>query len=653
MKGILDKMRDKCWLGKQVDRAFFNSFQIDSKDLISNTIIKEMPILFKEIEKVSQNAAILFQLIQDDSLGEEGFNIKRCESTIIQANTSKGLLYGMYRLYEEILLGNQFEEIVSIPDQSIRMINHWDNIDGTIERGYAGESIFYANNQFRRDWTIVHEYARLLASIGINALSINNVNVHKVETRLITMDFIEDLKTMNAIFSSYGIKLFLSINFASPITIGRLETADPLDERVQNFWQKIVSNLYKEIPTFGGFVVKADSEGEPGPFAYGRGHDDGANMFAEILKPFGGICIWRCFVYNCKQDWRDRSIDRARAAYDHFMPLDGRFSDNVILQIKLGSLDFQVKEPVSPLFGGLRKTNQIIEFQLTQEYTGQQRAVYYQAPVWKEALDFDTKHDYSPSVVKGLLKSNSIDSKNSGICAVGVVGMDENWTHHKLMQSNIYAYGKLCWDNQLTSEEMANNWSKLSFILSDQDHKTVSEILITSRETYRLYNAPNGVGFMCKPHIHYGPDVDGYEYDRWGTYHFADRNGIGNNRSKTGTKYVEQYSSQRCEEYHNVKTCPDDLLLWFHYVKYDHKLQNGKTLIQDIYDNHFEGVERVQKYIAQWKTLENEIDEESYSNVSGLLDEQYDMAIEWRDQINTYFFRKSGISDKYNRNIYH
>lgn len=645
-------MRDKCWLKKRLDSTFFNTYQISTEDLISSTIKKEMPMLFNEVKEVSQNADVSFQLIEDVTLGEEGFRIKVSNSTVIQSNSTKGLLYGMYRLYEELLLENKFEEIISIPDQSIRMINHWDNMDGTIERGYAGQSIFYSKNEFRRDWDILKEYARLLSSVGINALSINNVNVHKVETRLVSKDFIEDLKEVNKILLSYGIKMFLSINFASPITIGHLETADPLDENVQKFWQKIVADLYKEIPEFGGFVVKADSEGEPGPFAYNRGHDDGANMLAKILKPYNGVCIWRCFVYDCKQDWRDRSIDRARAAYDHFMPLDGKFDDNVILQIKLGPLDFQVKEPVSPLFGGLRKTNQIIEFQLTQEYTGQQRAVYYQAPVWKEALDFDTQHEYSPSVVKELLKSNSINPKKSGICAVGVVGMDENWTHHKLMQSNIYAYGRLSWDNQLSSEEIARNWSRLTFILSEKGHEIISNILITSRETYQLYNAPNGVGFMCKPNIHYGPDVDGYEYDRWGTYHFADRNGIGNNRSKTGTKYVEQYSEKRCEEYNDLATCPDDLLLWFHYVEYDYKLKNGKMLIQDIYDNHFEGVERVKGYIDEWTTLASEIDEESYSNVIALLNEQYEMSVEWRDQINTYFYRKSGISDKHNRKIF-
>ena len=254
-----------------------------------------------------------------------------------------------------------------------------------------------------------------------------------------------------------------------------------------------IAKIYQIIPDFGGFVVKADSEGEPGPFAYGRGHDEGANLFGRILGKYGGLCIWRCFVYDCAQDWRDRSIDRARAAYDHFLPLDGKFDDNVILQIKLGALDFQVIEPLSPLFGALRHTNQIIEFQLTQEYTGQQRAIYYQVPVWKEVLDFDTKYEYEPSVVKELLKTNSVNPKLSGICAVGVVGMDDNWTHHKLMQSNIYAYGRLCWDNELSSETIAEEWSKLTFSLSEEARKKVVSMLTTSRETYRLYNAPNGV----------------------------------------------------------------------------------------------------------------------------------------------------------------
>ena len=352
------------------------------------------------------------------------------------------------------------------------------------------------------------------------------------------------------------------------------------------------------------------------------------------------------------QDWRDRSIDRARAAYDHFLPLDGKFDDNVSLQIKLGPLDFQVKEPVAPLLGALRHTNYIMEFQLTQEYTGHQKAIYYQVPVWKEVLDFDFKNEDTPGTLKELIPANSPNKANSGICAVGVVGMNSNWTGHKLMQSNIYAYGRLAWNNDLTSAQIADDWTSLTFALTADYQTKLVEMLMTSRETYSLYTAPRGVGFMVKPHLHDGPDVDGYEYASWGTYHFADRNGIGNNRSKTGTGYVEQYPAAVCDLYNNVATCPDDVLLWFHYVTYDHVMQNGKTLIQDIYDNHFLGVERVEDYQKVWATFADQVDQVSFENVTDLLEWQRHLAVEWRDQINTYFYRKSGVEDVHGRTIY-
>lgn len=645
--------RDPCWLQGTVSNTNFKTFSIEDKDRIVTTIREEMSILFPDTQEISGKGDLAFVFIQDEELGEEGYYIESENSrVVIKANCSKGLLYGFFYIYQQLRQNKPLVTGRSVPDQSFRMINHWDNMDGSIERGYAGDSIFYKDNTFRRDYDLVRQYARLLASVGINALSINNVNVHEVETRLILESSLPDVKMLNDIFAAYGIKTFLSINFAAPKKIGGLHTADPLDEKVIEFWENTIAKIYQVIPDFGGFVIKADSEGEPGPFAYGRGHDEGANLFGRILGKFGGLCIWRCFVYDCAQDWRDRSIDRARAAYDHFLPLDGKFDDNVILQIKLGALDFQVIEPLSPLFGALRHTNQIIEFQLTQEYTGQQRAIYYQVPVWKEVLDFDTKYDYEPSIVKKLLKTNSVNPKLSGICAVGVVGMDDNWTHHKLMQSNIYAYGRLCWDNQLSSEEIAQEWSSLTFSISQKAHEKIVSMLTTSRETYRLYNAPNGVGFMCKPNVHYGPSIDGYEYDRWGTYHFADRNGIGNDRTLNGTKYVQQYSPTRCQEYNDVTTCPDEFLLWFHHVPYEHVLQNGKTLIQDIYDNHFDGVQRVADYQKIWESLSGEIDLVSFKNVRELLKEQYEMAVEWRDQVNTYFYRKSGVVDEKDRKIY-
>ncbi|MGX7047403.1 alpha-glucuronidase [Lactococcus piscium] len=649
--------KDSCWLTKKITDDRYQGYYLNDTSKIATTIADEFSDLYTNMHKKSnqEDADIVFDLVTDARLGQEGFKVVLENHVItILANHSKGLLYGFYHIYTVLAQGADVVSLMSIPDQSIRMINHWDNMDGSIERGYAGDSIFYKANTFRRDFELIRQYARLLASVGINAVSINNVNVHQVETRLILEENLPDVKEISDIFSHYGIKTYLSVNFASPKLVGGLATSDPLADDVNRFWTKIAKTIYRAIPDFGGFVVKADSEGEPGPFTYGRGHDDGANMFARALSPYGGHVIWRCFVYDCKQDWRDRSIDRARAAYDHFIGLDGKFDDNVTLQIKLGPIDFQTREPVTPLFGALKKTNHMIEFQITQEYTGHQKHIYYLAPVWKEALDFDTQMTDGKSLVKTTLKEHSVIPSLSGIAAVGSVGMDNNWTHHKLMQINLFAYGRLCWDNGLTSQEIADEWLKLTFYLSAQAKAKLLDVLLTSRETYEFYTAPLGIGFMVKPQLHYGPDVDGYEYDRWGTYHFADRNGIGVNRTSIdGTGYTAQYGAALEAQYNDSATCPDNLVLFFHHLPYTHRLQeSGKTLIQHIYDTHFEGVEQVEHYIAVWEALEDELDVVSFENVKLLLAEQYRVAKDWRDQVNTYFWRKSGIADAHSRQIY-
>lgn len=646
--------RDRCWLTKKVDVEKIKTFSIQNIDRITDTIVSEMNVLFSNVSRKAHDSDLLFELTKNFSLGTEGFSISNKNSkVIIHAQTTKGLLYGMFFLHRSLIENNNnVREIISKPDQSLRMINHWDNMDGTIERGYAGNSIFFKDNDFRRDYDLVREYARLLSSVGINAVTLNNVNVRGRAIELICEENLGEVKMLNDIFSSYGIQTFLCVNFASPKIIGGLDTADPLDKSVIEFWNNITKKIYKYIPDFGGFVIKADSEGEPGPFEYGRKHDEGANLFGRALEPYGGRCIWRCFVYNHKQDWRDRSTDRAKAAYEEFMPLDGKFIDNVSLQIKLGPLDFQVREPVSPLLGSLRNTNYLIEFQLTQEYTGHQKSIYYQVPVWKEALDFDCKYEDTPGTVKELIRKNSPIVNNSGICAVGLVGMDSNWTGNKLMQINLFAYGLLSWNNNLSSEIIADEWIDLTFSLGNNLKDKLREILLTSRETYAMYTAPRGVGFMVRPVTHDGPSIDGYEYDKWGTYHFADWQSIGNDRTKNGTGFVKQYSPEVCEFYDNLETCPDNLLLWFHHVPYTHILHNGKSLIQDIYDNHFVGVDRVKQYQIDWQSFEGKIDENSYYNVKSLLSYQLKMAIEWRDQINTYFYRKTGISDIHGRKIY-
>lgn len=650
------KTMDKGWLGKKVDDLALKTFKIENVDELTATIIREMKALFSDCQlSEDKDASLIYEISKNDKLGSEGFTIsKKNQSILISANTTKGLLYGCFHLYQELVVGKEVPDVFSsVPDQSIRILNHWDNFDGSIERGYAGDSIFYKDNKFRHNYDKLREYARLITSMGINAISINNVNVHKRETFFITGTYLEEIKAIAEIFHQYGIDIYLSVNFAAPVTVGGLENADPVDAAVAKFWREIADGIYKVIPYFGGFLIKADSEGEPGPFTYGRNHDEGANMLARALRPHGGRVIWRCFVYNCLQDWRDRSIDRAKAAYDNFIALDGKFDDNVILQIKNGPIDFQVREPVSPLFGALKKTNHILEVQITQEYTGHQKHICYLLPMWKEILDFDTKYPVDRSQVKDVIRNQSLNIKDSGIAAVANVGMDNNWTGHKLAQVNLFGFGKVAWDNSLSSEEIVDEWLALTFNLNDKDKAIIAEIILTSYRTYEDYTAPLGIGFMVRPNHHYGPDVDGYEYDRWGTYHFADRDGIGVERTlANGTGYTRQYSDEKFAEYENLATCPDELVIFFHHLPYTHVLHSKKTIIQHIYDTHFEGYDKVEKYIEMWKQLGDVLDKESYQNVAERLEEQRRCARDWKDQINTYFYRKSGIPDALGRKIY-
>lgn len=651
----MNKERDLCWLKKPVGQGiagFCITGSHGTKQV--ETLVREMPLLFEGIKETDQkDANILFRKTEDSAFSQEGYGIEREGNRyVVKAFTEQGLLYGMFGLHRLLAAGKTEFPYVSVPDQSIRMINHWDNFDGSIERGYAGESIYYENNHFRGDLDLIRQYARLLCSVGINAISINNVNVHQMETHFIEPEYLANIKKISDVFGQYGIRTFLSINYASPMSIDGLETADPLSVEVRQWWKKTVAKIYEMIPDFAGFVVKADSEGRPGPFTYGRNHDEGANMLAEAVAPYGGIIIWRCFVYNCKQDWRDRSLDRAKAAYDIFLELDGKFADNVVLQIKNGPIDFQIREPHSPLFGALKKTNQMLEFQITQEYTGHQIDICYLIPMWKETLDFDTKYS-GDSVIKHVLGDNSSNRKLSGIAAVSSVGMDSNWTGNKLSQANLYGYGRLIWNNDASAKEIAREWVRLTFGLSPEGEDKLTDILMTSRKTYEDYTCPLSVGFMCKPSLHYGPDIDGYEYDSWGTYHYADRNGLGRDRTKaTGTAYTFQYSKERAEEYENLSSCPDEYLLFFHHVPYTHRLHSGKTVIQHIYDTHFEGVEKVEEYQKIWESLREQLDAESYENVKERLERQLSNAVNWRDQINTYFYRKSGIPDEKRRTVY-
>ncbi|MFS0862629.1 alpha-glucuronidase family glycosyl hydrolase [Fredinandcohnia sp. 179-A 10B2 NHS] len=603
-----------------------------------------------------ENGALPIDASKLSSLNSESYFIKTVKNKLyVIGKTDKGVLYGVFHLLRMIQQEADLHslDIVEAPVNQLRMINHWDNMDGSIERGYAGKSIFYKDYQFIRNWNRIKDYARLLSSVGINGVSINNVNVHEIESKLITSEYLPDVAKVADIFRGYGIKTYLSANYASPIQLGDLDTADPLDEGVRSWWKEKVKEVYNYIPDFGGFVVKADSEHRPGPFTYNRTHADGANMLGEALKPFGGVVFWRCFVYNCLQDWRDRKTDRARAAYDHFKPLDGQFLENVVLQIKNGPMDFQVREPVSPLFGAMSETNQVLEFQVTQEYTGQQRHLCYLIPQWKEVLDFDTHAKGEGSTVKKVVSGSLYHNTLSGITAVSNIGDDLNWNGHTLAQANFYGYGRLIWNPDLKTDEITEEWVEQTFGKNELVFEKLKDMLHTSWSIYEKYTAPLGVGWMVNPSHHYGPNVDGYEYDVWGTYHFADWKGIGVNRTlKDGTGYTGQYFKENTDLFESLDTCPDELILFFHHVPYTHVLRSGVTVIQHIYNTHFEGVEEAENLVTQWKKLEGEMDTTRFEGVLARLQEQSEHSKEWRDKINTYFYRKSGIDDVKERKIY-
>lgn len=692
-KGIkeIDKNNGyNCWLeyGRLEDLEVSSAYKMLCSNIVKfedtpliNCAVKELIIAIKEMMDINPvvtdtagktssiivgtlgKSSIIDEVVNENeqiSIKEDGFIIKTVNKEeksfiVVTGKNDKGVLYGVFSLLRFFRTQTDLKNVQKIenPYFQMRIINHWDNMDGSVERGYAGKSIFYYNNKITEDTGRIRDYARLLCSIGINCVVINNVNVHNYETRLITKDYLSEAKKLADIFRDYGIKMFFSINFASPMEIGELNTADPFDTEVKKWWCIKAEEIYSYIPDFGGFVVKADSEFRPGPFTYNRNHADGANMLAEALKPFGGSVIWRCFVYNCLQDWRDYKTDRAKAAYDNFKPLDGMFHDNVILQIKNGPMDFQVREPVSPLFGGLEKTNVNLELQITQEYTGQQKHLCYLVPMWKEILDFDTYAKGKASTVKKIVKGSVFNNKCGGVAGVVNVGNDDNWTGFQLAQSNLYGFGRLLWNPNLSSEEITEEWVRMTFSNDKKVVDTISNMLLNSWRIYENYTSPLGIGWMVNPNHHYGPNVDGYEYDKWGTYHRADHIAIGVDRtSKAGTCYTKQYHREVSEMYEDMDTCPQELLLFFHRVPYTYKLKSGETLIQHIYNTHFDGVEQAENLKEQWQSLKGKVKDKLYIHVLNRLEGQIEHSKEWRDVINSYFFRKTGIDDELQRKIY-
>jgi len=571
------------------------------------------------------------QLLVDDAQ-DESFTLHRESNIITISGGQRGILYGAYRLLMALYAGEALPlDHTQHPKYALRMVNNWDNADGDIERGYSGRSLMFEGGKFEYDPVRLRNLARLMSSVGLNVLCINNVNVRNPAHRLIE-DWLPELAQVAAIFRPFGVKLMVSIDYAQPMRHG-IDTADPLDERVQTWWNAQCEMVYAAIPDFAGFLVKADSEHRPGPFTYGRNHAEGANMLARALKPHGGKLVWRCFVYNCQQDWRDQVTDRPMAAYQHYVYLDGQFDDNVILQVKNGPFDFQVREPVSPTLLAMPKTNLAIEWQLAQEYTGHQIDIYAMMGMWQEVMA-----DLGSDTVMAM-------------AAVSNLGRDNCIFGHPFAAVNMFGYGLLAWNPEdADPEAIARLWAKLTYGMQQADENTLVQILLESRGAYEKYTAPLGVCWMVVPHEHYGPSPDGYEYQAWGTYHRASRDAVGIDRTAAGTGYAEQYPAALRDRYSSLETCPDELLLWFHRLRYDYVMRDGRTLIQRIYDDHFEGYEWVEAAEAKLASLS--LPDADKTIVMARMARQKRNAREWRDVINSFFYRFSGVEDAKGRKLY-
>lgn len=590
------------------------------------------------IAGISSSSAILSSIATTDELsqiGKEGFIIKtRPGKTIITANTDIGVMYGVFHFLRLMQTYQSITDLslVSSPKLKLRVLNHWDNLNRTVERGYAGFSIW--------DWHKLPDfidkryidYARANASIGINGTVLTNVNANAV---ILTKPYLEKVKALADLFRSYGIKVYLTARFSAPIEIGKLKTADPLNDTVQLWWKQKAKEVYDLIPDFGGFLVKANSEGQPGPQDYNRSHADGANMLADAVAPFNGIVMWRAFVYS------QTSNDRFKQAYEEFKPLDGKFKKNVLVQVKNGPIDFQPREPFSPLFGAMKQTPLMMEFQLTQEYLGQGTHLVFEAPMFKEVLEADTYSKGKGSTVAKVVDGSLDNYSLNGMAGVSNIGNDINWCGHLFAQANWYALGRLCWDHELSSAQIADEWIRQTFSNEKSFIEPVKKIMLESHETLVNYMTPLGLTHIMYNGHHYGPMPWGNTLNRpdWNPvyYHKADSTGIGFNRTSAGTNALAQYSSEVQNQYDDIDKCPQDYLLWFHHVPWKHKVRSGRTLWDELCYKYYTGVDSIKAIQQQWNKLKKYIDTERFDQVRQLLNVQVKDAIWWRNACLLYF----------------
>lgn len=609
---------------------------ISADKIISKGKNPTLEIAKKELTTYWQGQAVELRTEKSLKHLKDGYTIKSSpDKIIISAGKESGLLYGVYHILRLQQTKSDVDHlnITEKPSYDVRILNHWDNLDGSVERGYAGKSLWKWEGLPNTISPRYEEYARANASIGINAVVLNNVNA---SPNMLRTDYLQKVKVLADLFRPYGIKVYLSVNFSSPKVLGGLENSDPLNKNVQKWWKDKTSEIYKLIPDFGGFLVKANSEGQPGPQDYGRTHADGANMMADVLKPFGGIVMWRAFVYSPSKE------DRAKQAYLEFLPLDGKFRDNVIVQIKNGPIDFQPREPFNPLFGALKKTSEMAEFQITQEYLGFSNHLVFLAPLFKETLESDTYADGKGSTVAKITDGSVRDNKITAIAGVANIGEDANWTGSIFAQSNWYAFGRLAWNHELSSEQVADEWIKMTFTDDQKFVNPVKEMMLSSRETAVDYMMPLGLHHIFAFDHHYGPEpwgnIPGGRPDWMPVYyHKADENGLGFDRTKSGSNAVSQYFSPLNTTFGNIETCPENLLLWFHHAPWNYKMKDGKILWEELCFKYDSGVKNVREYQKIWDTMEPYVDAERFKQVQSKLKIQSKDAVWWKDACLLYF----------------
>jgi alpha-glucuronidase len=586
-------------------------------------------IAVEELQQAWKGAPVRLVIQKDKQLQPEGFRIRHEDNKItLTSPTETGLLYAAYHLLRMQETGQNVVEVQTTenPAYNLRILNHWDNMDRTVERGYAGQSLWNWEELPNTLSDRYKEYARANASIGINGTVLNNVNA---SPKILSAEYLQKVKALADIFRPYGLRVYLSVNFASPMALDSLSTADPLDKEVIRWWKNKVKEIYRIIPDFGGFLVKANSEGQPGPCDFGRTHAEGANMLADALKPYKGIVMWRAFVYS------PSDADRAKQAYLEFEPLDGQFRNNVIVQVKNGPIDFQPREPYSPLFGAMQHTPLMAEFQVTQEYLGHSNHLAYLAPMWKEFFEF---------VAPASLKA---------VAGVANIGTDANWCGHTFAQANWYAFGRLAWQPSLSSGNIADEWLKQTFGSQPSDiNAQLKKMMLDSHEAVVNYMMPLGLHHIFAWGHHYGPEpwcsIPGARPD-WlpSYYHRADKQGIGFDRSSKGSNAVAQYPEILAKQYDNIGTCPEEYLLWFHHVPWSHRMKSGRSLWDELCHHYDNGVRQVRDFQKIWDAAEKYIDAERFHEVQSKLKIQARDAVWWKDACLLYFQEFSGMPIPY------